>query len=65
MIREQRVPVHEIQIALIRMGASRLQVIYLLSCLQTQQVVQPLLDRVVVSVPDGFVQGYLLQLSPG
>jgi hypothetical protein len=47
------------------MGASRLQVIYLLSCLQTQQVVQPLLDWVVVSVPDGFVQGYLLQLSPG
>ena len=55
MIREQCVPVHEIQIALIGMRASRLQLIDFLGCLETQEVIEPLLNRVVVSVSDRLI----------
>jgi hypothetical protein len=55
MIREQCVPIHEIQIALIRMRASRLQLIDFLGCLETQEVIEPLLNGVIVSVSDRLV----------
>ena len=55
VIREQSVPIHEIQVALIGMRASGLQLVDFLGGLQTQQVVQPLLNRVIVPVPDWLV----------
>ena len=55
VIREECVPVHEIQVALIGVRASGFQLVYLLGGLQTQQIVQPLLNWVVVSVPNRLV----------
>ena len=63
MIREQSVSVHEVQVALIRVRTPSLELIDFFGCLQTQQVVEPLLNGVVVSVSDGLIKGHLLELS--
>jgi len=64
VVAKQGVSVHEVQVALVRVRVSLRQGLHFFGCVQAEQVVEPLFDGVVVSVPDWLVQANLFELAP-
>lgn len=64
VVRKQRVSVHVIQVALVWMGASTLELVDFFSCLEAKKIVEPGLDWIIYPVTNRLIKGDFLQLSP-
>ena len=56
MVGEEGVSINEVQIALVGMWHSLTQALHFLCRIKTEQIVQPVLNRIVVSISDWLVE---------
>ena len=63
MIREKSISVHEVKVTLIWVWKALAQALNLLRCVKAQKITEPLLDRVIITIPDWLIQLYFLELS--
>ena len=61
VVGEEGISVHVVEVALVRVGATSTQLVDLLSCLQAQEVIQPLFNWIVDTVTNWLVKGYFLK----
>ncbi len=64
VVRKKRVSVHVIQVALVWMGTSTLELVDFFSCLEAKKIVEPGLDWIINPVTNRLIKGNFLKLPP-
>jgi predicted RNA binding protein with dsRBD fold (UPF0201 family) len=63
MVREQSVTVDKVELTLTRVRKTPTKLLYILRSIQAEQAIEPLLNRVVLAIPDRLIQFYLKKSS--